>query len=141
MLVSAPREARPDAANAIVLLTDGQNTDGPSPTVAALLAAQHGVRVYTVGIGTPKGEIYRGLASALPVGVDEASLRQIAALTKAEYFYATSAPDLRQIYAGLSSKLAPAKRRIEVSALFCALGAAMLVAAGLLSLLGPLRTA
>jgi Ca-activated chloride channel homolog len=135
--VSASRgNAQVDASSAIVLLTDGQNTDGPAPSVAALLAAQHGVRVYTVGIGTPKGQIHRGLVSAMPVGVDESSLRHMAALTKGEYFYATSAPDLREIYAGLSAKLTPTRRKIEVTALFCALGAAMLAAAGLLSVLG-----
>lgn len=126
---------RVDASSAVILLTDGQNTDGPSPTVAALAAAQQGARVYTVGIGTPDGTIHRGLAMAVPVGVDEGTLRQIAALTKAEYFYATTAPDLRGIYSSLSAKLVPERKPVELTALFCAAAAAALAAAALLSLL------
>jgi Ca-activated chloride channel family protein len=42
---------------AIILLTDGQRTTGPDPVQAAKLAADRGVRVFTVGIGTPDGEV------------------------------------------------------------------------------------
>jgi Ca-activated chloride channel family protein len=122
-------------AGAIVLLTDGQNTDGPSPVEAALLAAEEGVRIYTVGVGTPDGRIYRGLASSLAVGIDESALRMIASLTKGEYFYASTALDLKKVYAGLGSRLVLEQNHIEVTALFCALGALVLAAGGLLSLL------
>jgi Ca-activated chloride channel family protein len=131
-----PRPAEPDAAVAIVLLTDGQNTEGPSPTEAALLAAQKGVRVYTVGIGTPVGLIRQGsMGAGLPVGIDEDALKGIASLTRAEYFYARTAPDLTRIYSSLGAKLALERNAVEISALFCALGALALCASAGLSAL------
>lgn len=128
-----PRPAEPDASVAIVLLTDGQNTEGPPPAEAAALAAQRGVRVYTVGIGTPSGLIHRGETSMLPVGIDEDALRTIAKLTRAEYFNARTAPDLSRIYSALGAKLALEKNAVEISALFCALGALALCAGAGLS--------
>src|SRR4051812_33379532 len=44
-------------SGAVILLTDGQTTTGPDPVDAARLAADRGVRVYTVGVGTPEGQI------------------------------------------------------------------------------------
>lgn len=130
-----PGPAEPDPSMAIVLLTDGQNTEGPSPTEAALLAARRGVRIYTVGIGTPSGLIRRGAATGLPVGIDEDALRKIASLTRAEYFYARTAPDLSRIYSSLGAKLALERSAVEISALFCALGALALCASAGLSVL------
>lgn len=124
-----------DSGTAIVLLTDGQNTQGPSPADAALLAAQKGVRIYTVGIGTPAGRIHRGANDGLPVGIDEDALRTIATVTRAEYFYARTAPDLTRIYSSLGAKLALQKNAVEISALFCALGALALCASAGLSAL------
>src|SRR5688500_922950 len=45
---------------AIILLTDGQTTSGPDPVEAARLAAERGVRVFTVGVGTENGQILTG---------------------------------------------------------------------------------
>ena len=51
--VPTPQGWYPSAA--IVLLTDGENNESPDPAMAADLAADLGVRVYTVGIGSPGG--------------------------------------------------------------------------------------
>jgi Ca-activated chloride channel family protein len=129
-----PAEQSPiDRSRAIVLLTDGQNTEGPEPLEVARLAAQHGVRIYTIGIGTPDGAVYRGLITATPVGIDERTLASIAVLTHAEYFYASTAPDLQRIYSELGAKIVLEKSSLEITALFCALGALLLVAGALLS--------
>jgi Ca-activated chloride channel family protein len=137
----APLSRPPDFSSAIILLTDGQNTEGPEPEEAARLAAQRGIRIYTVGIGTTAGHLYRGPAADLPVGIDEGSLRLIASATGAEYFYATSAPDLRRIYAALGSKLVMERSQVEITALFCALGALVLASSALLSVLRSGRIA
>jgi Ca-activated chloride channel family protein len=110
----------------IILLTDGQSTTGPDPIAAARLAADRGVRVYTVGIGTPSGEIMVGEGWTMRVRLDEESLKRIAAETKGEYFYADNAADLTKIYNTLNSKLVLEKKETEVSALFIA--AALLLA-------------
>ena len=59
---------------AIILLTDGQTTTGPDPIEAARIAAERGVRVFTVGIGTEKGEMIGAEGWSMRVRLDEASL-------------------------------------------------------------------
>src|SRR5689334_1298073 len=65
----------------IILLTDGQTTTGPDPVDAARLAAARGVRVFTVGIGTPDGQILTGEGWSIRVRLDEDALKMIADLT------------------------------------------------------------
>lgn len=127
-----PVEPGSYASAAIILLTDGQTTTGPNPMEAARMAAERGVKVYTIGVGTENGEILVGDGWSMRVRLDEESLRGIANLTGGEYFYAGTAPDLKKIYQGLHSKLALETREIEVTALLAAAAAAlMLLAAGL----------
>jgi Ca-activated chloride channel homolog len=114
-----------DAAVAVILLTDGQNSMGPHPMDVAPLAAERGVRVYTVGVGTPYGEIRDSRGFSALVGIDEDTLLKIARLTGGEYFYASSALDLGNVYKRLSAKVVLAKVHTEVTALLCA-GAALL---------------
>ncbi|RZI42342.1 VWA domain-containing protein [Herbaspirillum sp. HC18] len=120
---------------AIILLTDGQTTTGPDPVEASRMAAERGVRVYTIGIGTAAGEILTGDGWAMHVRLDEDSLKEIAGVTKAQYFYAGTAEDLSKIYKALNSKLILEKRESEVSALFAACAALLAVISGSLSML------
>ena len=91
----------------IILLTDGVNNTGfIDPQTAAELAAEYGIKVYTVGIGTngmalspyalnPDGSImYR----MLQVDIDEPLMKKIAQVTKGHYFRATNNQKLQQIY-------------------------------------------
>ena len=73
---------------AIILLTDGQRTTGPSTIEAAQMAADRGVRVFTVGIGTTTGETIGFEGWSMRVHLDEETLKAIADLTRGEYFYA-----------------------------------------------------
>jgi len=117
---------------AIVLLSDGQTTSGPDPVDAAKLAADRGVRVFTVGVGTPDGQILTGEGWSIRVRLDEDALKQIAAMTRGEYFFAGSAPDLKKVYETLTSRLVMEKKQTEVTAIFSALAALMvLLSAGL----------
>jgi len=120
---------------AIILLTDGQTTTGPDPIEAARIASDRGVRVYTVGIGTPAGEIIGVEGWSMRVRLDEDSLKSIANLTRGEYFYAGSATDLQKIYTNLNSKLFFEQKETEISALFAAVAAGLALLSGLLSLL------
>jgi Ca-activated chloride channel family protein len=114
---------------AIIMLTDGQRTTGPDPLDAAKMAAQRGVRVYTVGVGTTSGETIGFEGWSMRVRLDEETLKNIAVLTQAEYFYAGSAQDLLKVYESLSSKLVVERKETEITALLALLAAA-LVAAG-----------
>jgi Ca-activated chloride channel family protein len=117
---------------AVILLTDGQRTTGPDPLDAAKMAAERGIRVYTVGIGTTQGEIIGFEGWSMRVRLDEETLKNISLLTHGEYFYAGTAEDLKKVYLGLSSRMVVERKETEVSGLFAGLGALLaLLAAGM----------
>jgi len=127
-----PVEPGSYSSAAIILLTDGQRTTGPDPMEAAKMAAERGVKVYTVGIGTKAGETIGFEGWSMRVKLDEETLKAISTATRANYFYAGTAEDLKQVYQGLSSRLVVETKETEVSALFAAAGALLVVlAAGL----------
>ncbi len=123
------------ASAAIILLTDGQTTMGPDPIESARMAAERGVRVFTVGIGTTKGEMIGAEGWSMRVRLDEASLKTIADVTQGEYFYAGTATDLKKVYATLNSRLVFEQKQTEITALFAAAAALLAVAAAFLSML------
>jgi Ca-activated chloride channel homolog len=120
---------------AIIMLTDGQRTTGVDPLEAAKLAADRGVRVYTVGIGTVDGETIGFEGWSMRVRLDEETLKAIANKTSADYYYAGTAQDLKKVYETLSSRLTVEKKETEVSALFAMAAAALAVLSAGLSLL------
>jgi Ca-activated chloride channel family protein len=77
-------------------------------------------RVYTVGIGTKDGETIAFEGWSMRVRLDEETLKGIANITRADYFYAGTAADLKKVYQGLSTRLVVEKRETEISALFAA---------------------
>ena len=118
---------------AVILLTDGQRTTGPDPLEAARMAAERGIKVFTVGIGTKAGEIIGFEGWSMRVRLDEETLKNIANLTRGNYFYAGTAEDLKQVYQGLSSRLVVETKETEISALFALAGALLALLAGGLS--------
>ncbi|MCZ2290603.1 MAG: VWA domain-containing protein [Burkholderiales bacterium] len=119
---------------AIIMLTDGQRTTGPDPLEAAKMAAERGVRVYTVGMGTTAGEIIGFEGWSMRVRLDEETLKNIALITHGEYFYAGTAEDLKKVYESLSSRMVVETKETEISALFAALGALLAIVASGMSL-------
>ncbi|MDQ8021790.1 MAG: VWA domain-containing protein [Moraxellaceae bacterium] len=119
---------------AVILLSDGARTTGPDPLEAAKMAADRGVRVFTVGIGTKDGDTIGFEGWSMRVRLDEESLKGIAEMTRGEYFYAGSAVDLKKVYQTLNSRLTLEKRNTEVSALFAAAAALLATLAAALSL-------
>lgn len=119
-------------SGAIILLTDGQRTTGVDSLDAAKLAADRGVRVYTVGVGTVEGETIGFEGWSMRVRLDEETLKGIARATQAEYFYAGTAADLKKVYETLSSRLTVEKKETEISGLVALAAAALaLLSAGL----------
>ena len=119
----------------IILLTDGQTTTGPDPIESARMAAERGIRVYTVGIGTVSGEILGEEGWSMRVRLDEDALKDIAKTTSAQYFYAGTATDLTNIYKSLNSRLVMEKKSTEITALFAAVAAVLAVLSAMLSML------
>ena len=120
---------------AIILLTDGQRTTGVDSLEAAKLAADRGVRVYTVGVGTVTGETIGFEGWSMRVKLDEETLKAIANKTQADYFYAGTANDLKKVYETLSSRLTVEKKETEISGLLALLAAALAITSAGLSLL------
>ncbi len=120
---------------AIIMLTDGQRTTGVDPMDAAKLAADRGVRVYTVGIGTVDGETIGFEGWSMRVRLDEETLKSVANRTAADYYYAGTAADLKKVYETLSSRLTVEKRETEVSGLLALVASLLALTSAALSLL------
>jgi len=123
------------ASAVVILLSDGQSNVGPDPIESARIAADRGVRVYTVGFGTTEGEILRFEGWAMRVRLDEETLKKIAELTQGEYYYAGTAADLKKVYQTLSARLVFETRETEITAFFSAAAALLALIAALLSVL------
>jgi Ca-activated chloride channel family protein len=122
------------AGAAIILLTDGQRTAGPETMDAARMAAERGVRVFTVGFGTPQGEVLSFEGWSFRAKLDEDALKAVANHTRGEYFRAASAVDLKKVYELLTAKIVFEKKEMEITAFFAAAAAALALLAAALSL-------
>jgi Ca-activated chloride channel homolog len=120
---------------AIVLLTDGRQTTGVNTQEAAKMAADHGVRVYSVGLGTVSGEVQGFEGWSMYLRLDEPSLKAVALATQGEYYYAGNAADLRKVYEKLGTRLQVDKKETEISALLALVAAVLAIGAASLSLL------
>ncbi len=120
---------------AIILLTDGQRTTGVDTLQAAQMAAERGVKIYTVGVGTVEGETIGFEGWSMRVRLDEETLKEVATRTHGEYFYAGTAENLRQVYESLGTRLTMTRKETEVSGLLALAGALLALAAATLSLL------
>ena len=118
----------------IVLLTDGENNVPPNPFVAAQLAAERGVRIYTVGIGSAAGTTLAVEGFSVHTQLDEATLEQISQLTGGAYYNAETEKDLRAIYENLDPQLVIKAEKIEVTSIFAGVSLLVLLFGGLLSL-------
>lgn len=81
----------------IILLTDGENNDGSLSLGQAIkLASDENIKTYTIGVGSPN-IFFKALAFSAP-GVDEVAMRELAKVTKGQYFRAENTADLQKIY-------------------------------------------
>jgi Ca-activated chloride channel family protein len=118
----------------IVLLSDGQSNVGPPPLDIIGQAANRGVRVYTVGVGSPDGTILNIMGRSIRVRLDEETLKSIAEKSDAEYFRADNESDLLGIYEKLSMRIVFQPEQTELTALFAAMASLLLITGGILSL-------
>ena len=119
----------------VVLLSDGESNTGPPPLDVVNQATDRGIRVYTVGIGSPEGVVLRAGGFAIRVRLDEDTLKRIAQQTDGSYYKADNETDLSKIYENLSTSLIFEPKRTELTAWFTGLAALLLVVGVTLSLL------
>jgi len=134
-----PKDVKPVPAGSynegvVILLSDGQRTTGPDPLLAAKIAADRGVRVYTVGVGTKEGGVISFEGWSVHVKLDEDTLKTIATMTQGEYFFAGTAMDLKKVYETLNSRIVLETRQTEVTALVAAAALLLLLLSAGLSL-------
>jgi Ca-activated chloride channel homolog len=126
-----------NGAVTILFLSDGRQNRGLLPPAeGAARAAQAGIPVFTVALGTDRPDAGGGLGRYGGFGFnrvpDRATLRAISETTGGEYFAARSAQALESAYRNLGSRLGRADRPTEVTALFVAAAAVALTAAAAL---------
>lgn len=119
----------------VILLTDGATTTGPDPIAAGRLAADYGVRVFTVGFGSRDGDVVDFGGRSMRAMLDEPTLQAIADLTAAEYFHAQSSEALTEVYNSLSTRLISEKKLTEIAFLFAGIGALIAMLSAGLSML------
>ena len=135
--VGMPKEIAPVAPGsygsaAILLLSDGRRTTGIDTLEAAKMAADRGVRIHVVGLGTVDG-VAGADGLAIYMQLDEPTLREVARMTGGEYHHAGTAEEVRSVYQDLGSRLQVQTRETEVTALFALVAAALVLAAASLS--------
>jgi Ca-activated chloride channel homolog len=129
----APQGWYPSAV--IVLLTDGENNQSPDPAMAAELAADLGVRVYTVGIGSAAGTTIEVEGFTVHTSLDEPMLQYISSTTGGVYYNAGDEEQLRKIYSDLKPRLSIKPEDMELTSIFAGLGMITFLIGGMLSLL------
>ncbi|MFT3891265.1 MAG: VWA domain-containing protein [Anaerolineales bacterium] len=130
---SVPEGWYPSAV--IVLLSDGENNQDPDPVAISDLAANLGVRVYTIGVGTTEGKPLKVEGFTVVSRLDEATLQAVADNTGGQYYKAASEDDLKRVYSDLQPKLSIKPEDIEITSLFAGVGMLLFLLAGALSLL------
>lgn len=143
-----PRSAY--APSIIVLLTDGASNAGPAPLEAAQQAVDRGVRVYTIGFGTPFGAEFVGCGPRFQGnepfggrrfggpgggggggrfrrGIDEVTLQQIADMTGGIYYSAESGSELQSVFQNLPTHIIMKHDVSDVSVIFTGIGALLAV--------------
>jgi Ca-activated chloride channel family protein len=117
------------------LLTDGENTESPDPLEAAQAAADQGVRVYTIGIGSAAGATLHINDFTVHTQLDEETLQQISQLTDGAYFNAQDEEELAEIYGNLDRELVIKSEKMEVTSIFAGTGILVLLLGGTFSML------
>lgn len=122
--------------SAIILLTDGEQRDGRlQPLAAAARASALAIPVYTLGLGTPNGEVApgRSVGATFTIPSNSRVLRRIAAVTGGTFFTARSRTELTTVYERLALRLRPRPEFQEATFVFLAAAAVLLLGAGILS--------
>ena len=112
---------------AVILLSDGENTTGADPLDVADIASGAGVKVYPIGLGRPEGTVLELDGFQVATRLDEPLLREIAARTDGTYFAAADEQALASVYDSIALEWTVADEHVELTGLFAAVGALLLL--------------
>jgi Ca-activated chloride channel family protein len=116
-------------------MTDGENTEPPDPIEAAQTAIEQGVRIYTVGVGSPSGTELEIDGFRVYTQLNEDLLKQIALLTEGEYYHASDAGELQDIYENIDPGFVVKPEKMEITAVLTGVSLVILLMGALASLL------
>jgi Ca-activated chloride channel homolog len=119
----------------VILLSDGMSNTGPRPLDVIEQAANRGVRIYTVGVGSLEGAPLDFGGYGMRMRLDEETLKSIASKTDAKYFKAGNESELLGIYDNLGTQVVFKSEETELTAFFTGAAAVLMVLAGVFSLL------
>lgn len=119
----------------IVLLTDGENNMNPDPLEVAQAAADRGVRVYTIGVGSAAGTTLTVNGFMVHTQLDEQTLKRIAEITAGKYYRAQSEEELRTIYKEVEPELTVKSEEMEVTSILAGISLLIFLVGGAFSLL------
>jgi Ca-activated chloride channel family protein len=122
-------------SSAVVMLTDGEDTSRLDPLAVAQIAAQSGVRIYPIGVGSAAGTVVEIEGFSVSTRLDEELLREVAKITNGTYFRAENAAQLSRIYDGIDLQLTTQGEMTEVTSIFAGVALLFLLAGGALSML------
>jgi Ca-activated chloride channel homolog len=130
----APVPPGSHASAAMVLLTDGENNEQPDPMTVAQEAANLGIRVDTVAIGTAAGADLTLNGFHVHTQLDEALLQQIATTTDGTYYGPDSTAQLTNVYGSISPTVTIQNQTIELTALAAGVSMALVVLGAMASM-------
>lgn len=119
----------------VVLFSDGEETGRPDPVAVAEVASVAGVRVHTIGVGTPEGSVVQVDGFNVATALDSDLLQEVAKVTDGSYYQADDAKGLSEISKSIDLRFKLVSEHAEVTGLFAAGGSVLLLIGALLSVL------
>jgi Ca-activated chloride channel family protein len=119
----------------IVMLTDGENNENPDPVAAAQAAADRGVRIYTVGLGSPEGTNLEINGFTVHTQLNQDLLTQISQISGGSYYGAENQQDLLKVYDDIAAQLVIKPEKMEITSILSGVGFLILLIGGIFSLI------
>lgn len=118
----------------VVLFSDGENNDPPDPLAITDLAVDLGVRIYTIGVGSPQGATIRVEGLTVHTALNEPLLAYIAQTSGGRYYFAGNETELRNIYNDLEPTLSVKPEALELTSILAGIGILVFLVGGALSM-------
>jgi Ca-activated chloride channel family protein len=121
-------------SSAVVLLTDGEDTSRLDPLAVTQIAAESGVRIFPIGLGSEAGAVVQVDGFNVATRLDEGLLRDVAKASNGAYFRAESAAQLDKIYDTVDLQLTTHGEMTEITSILAGAALVFLLVAGTLSM-------
>jgi Ca-activated chloride channel family protein len=119
----------------VVIFSDGENVSGPDPVTMAQVASVAGVRVHTIGVGTPAGTVVQIDGFSVATALDQSLLEKMASVSNGSYHAANASGGLAAVTRSIDLKFKIVSEHTEITGLFAAAGVLLLISAAALSVL------